>query len=369
MRRRTTGTALKATPLFAPLAALVALALTALALAGCNPNPVVVQRKPAATAVTPAESETPPVTGTTIKNGDGTFTLEFPLPGSAEGTSGRSLVNYEDVGELQSDADYYQMVLVDDTHTDTVDERGKIWASASASRNREDPTNNGVLRALVKENTTYHILFLHGKKAGSADPILLGSGYLRYHVGTTSDSVTIRMVPVLIDATVKAGSAKWAAIKNIAWVKAGNFDVTVSLFSRDASQDGKTAPHGNPLWPLRLAEARNNTAVWDQFTSDMPSGINRNSPQYGATVADGNWTGNYWEYDGEENVATHASLTNMSAPLKMASAKLEAKAAGYYSEGANTEVGASAKSTSTGLDTSGNTITGNTFTFSAFSSL
>jgi hypothetical protein len=350
-----------------PLVAFITLATT-IVLTGCNQNPVVVLRKPSVTATTPAEGETPPAVGTTSKNSDGTYTLEFPLPKSSVSNASRSLINYEDAAELEKSADYYQLVLVDDSYPDT------IWASADAARD-PDPAKNGILRVVVKENTAYHLLFLHGKKAGGANPTLLGSGYIKYQVGTTSDSVTIRMVPLLIDATVQgAGPIPWAGVKNIMWAKAESFNVTVNLFSRSANLDpGKPAPHGNALWPLRLAEARRNPAVWKQFQDDMTltgDGINEDSPQYPDNFAAGKWNDLYWRYDGEKNLNTDLPISYMSAPLKMESVGLSAKAAGYYSEGLTPSdpVAPDPKSAPAGVDASAKTITG-TFAFSGFNSL
>jgi hypothetical protein len=244
---------------------LVALALgvaLTVTLLGCNPNPAVVQRKPAAS--TSPTAETPPAEGTTVANDDGTYSLKFSLPDESAAAS-RSLINYDTIDAHVAAIDYYQLVLVDDT------DLTKIWASDSAVKTGE---STGYLSVVVRLGVTYHILFLHGLKTGTADPVLLSSGYLKYRVGDAVSlgiPVVIRMVPVLLDATItKANTpdAPWASIGNVAWVKDENFDVTLKLHSRFGTQESTGAgnkPHGNALWPLILAQERGTPALWNQF--------------------------------------------------------------------------------------------------------
>jgi len=117
MRRRVFGTTFSAI-------------FVAIALIGCA-NPTIVKKTPTEQAAVVAES--PPLVGTTVDNQDGTYSIEFPLPPSSGGKAslvdGRSLVNYENVADLQQAVNYYQLVLVDD------DEQDKIWASTSVTNN------------------------------------------------------------------------------------------------------------------------------------------------------------------------------------------------------------------------------------------
>jgi hypothetical protein len=155
----------------------IVLVAIGIALIGCA-NPALVQKaKEKPTTETPVESaeETAPLVGTVVKDSNGDYALEFPLPES----NGRSLVNYPNAVALQQDINYYQLVLVDDAEPE------EIWAASSIS---DTSHTNRALRVAIKLNTTYHLLLLHGYKDPNKPtdpPLLLGSGYIRYKIGTT----------------------------------------------------------------------------------------------------------------------------------------------------------------------------------------
>jgi hypothetical protein len=331
MTRRIFGRALKVIPA-------IIIAPIIIALIGCV-NPVVNTKKPIVKK-SAISAETLSLVGTTTDNGDGTYSLEFSLPESSGGKASladdRSLVNYESVEDprFMADINYYQLVLVDEgnafaTPAERTGLLAKIWASVSAIRVEGSP-DNGRLRVVVKPGNTYHILLLHGHKDTPADaseqPVLLGSGYIKYLVKTENNTVVIRMVPVLIDATIqKTGGTPWASVRNIAWVKDENFDVAIKLLSRAANQDGAgTDPHGNALWPLRLAEARNDPDVWEAFGTIA-------SPQYSPTKTEtgaGAWTGHYWTYDGTGGTPSVPADVSLAANEEQ-----KGSVALYYSEG------------------------------------
>jgi hypothetical protein len=324
----------------------VAVAST-IALIGCV-NPIAVPKSPAAEK--PAVvAETVPLVGTTTVIDKDNYALEFLLPESSDGKAsiadGRSLVNYEDTGDaFQKAIDYYQLVLVDDAAKD------KIWTSVSATGAAK------VLSVIVKPRAAYHFLLLHGHKGSDDTPVLLGSGYLKYKIVTGENTVIIRMVPMLIDATLK-GSAQWPITKNIGWVKNENFDVTIKLYSRSAGQDSTAAPHGNALWPLLLAQAAwSDSMVWDQFTQDMPAnGIDPESPSYHRD--EDNWSGLYWDYDGE----------TMTSPLNLAAATT-ATVTAYTSPRSSSDQAGTPQPQPDSIDSTGQTTTG-TLEYKTFTSL
>jgi hypothetical protein len=317
-----------------------------IARSGCA-NPVIVSKKVTdkSGSETPAiVAETPPLVGTIIQNADGTYSMEFPLPSSSR-SAGRSLVNYGGVAELQGDIDYYQLILVadgnafDEGNAERAAIRNQIWTSASN-------TSGNSLRVTVKLGETYHLLLLHGDKENPDDasetPLLLGSGYLKYKVTEGGKTVIIRMVPVLLDATVvKANTPAepWAGVGNIAWVKDEDFDVTVSLRSRTATQDtDSNAPHGNALWPLLLAEARGTTLWENNFKVDSDD-----SPEYASSLEESEslssssekrpWTGTYWFYDGVKDWSDNgATIATMPAKLSVTASQATASVSVYYSE-------------------------------------
>jgi hypothetical protein len=248
-----------------------------------------------------------PLTGHTSVNTDpdappNSYKLEFPLPekraAQSLSSNERSLVNYEQAGaDFMNDINYYQLIAVD------AEDSGNIWAMASWA---EAAGVTKRLSIVVMPDTTYHLLLLHGHKNIPTDPdetpVLLGSGYIKYKIKPeTSNQITIRMVPVLIDMEfiTTATDSSWTFTKNIAktiaWAKEGDFNVNINLRSRSAV--GDTAPHGNALWPLWLAEARDNPDAWERFYVEE-------SPQYKTSENDSDnlrsWEGTYWTYVGED---------------------------------------------------------------------
>jgi hypothetical protein len=104
------------------------------------------------------------------------------------------------------------------------------------------------------------------------------------------------------------------------------------MFSRSATQDSASAPHGNALWPLLLAQARGDATVWNQFTADMPFATDdeKKSPQY---TSSSDWLGNYWEYDGNVNVLdTSKTITGMTTPLTLKTPVDTGTVTAYFSE-------------------------------------
>jgi hypothetical protein len=359
MRRRGFGKALKAN--FS--AALVVTAIT-IALMSCS-NPIIVSQKP---VVATSAAETSPFVGTTIDNGDGTYTLEFSIPdrsvAQSVSASERSLVNYENAGDFEGVINYYQLIAVD--HTD----ENHVWAMSSV--NGAEGAGQR-LHVIVKPGETYHLLLLHGHKGTSDTPALLGSGYIKYRVLSGTNSIIVRMVPVLIDATITKTSAstEWAGIRNIAWVKDEAFDVAIKLFSRSAGQNNDPNPHGNALWPLLLAEARGTEAVWNKFKESMPfnafdssapNSVSKDSPQYSSTQSS-DWDGLYWTYTG-----TGETIPSMldSLTLKTPTSAETGTVAAYYSEGTTPAITHDAKVDANG--SSGTKTTG-TLKYAGFESL
>jgi hypothetical protein len=195
----------------ATLSAAVVVIAIGIALIGCA-NPVIVSKKPPTETPVVSAEEVAPLVGTTRDNGDGTYSLEFPLPESSVAQSvsmsGRSLVNYEDAGAgFVAAINYYQLIAVDDNE----EKRNLIWASSSVDGARGIGQK---LLIVVKPGETYHLLLLHGHKDSASDtPTLLGSGYIKYKVLSGANTIIIRMVPVLIDATITKTSdtTKWAS--------------------------------------------------------------------------------------------------------------------------------------------------------------
>jgi hypothetical protein len=191
-----------------------------------------------------------------------------------------------------------QLVLVDDAAPDT------LWDSASTATGES-------LSLPVNGGSTYHVLLLRGHKNdlsnASEIPVLLESGYIKYKAHSGNNTGIIRMVPVIVDAQLNNGL--WPVTKNIGWVKAAGFDVTVYLRSRSAGEDGNSAPHGNALWPLLLAQDRVGSTAWQQFQVAMPAGIDRDSPSY---ESDSSRTDTYWTYTGD-----NVSITGMPATLNL----------------------------------------------------
>jgi hypothetical protein len=258
-----------------------AVAITVM-LAGCS-NPLITRSSPETLVVT-KEADIPPMVGETVKGDDGKYTLRFNLPAATQPT--RSLVNFDPTKPINVEnlgVNWYQLITVD------ADAPDQILASSTG-------VSGGSLNVSVSPEKTYHILILHGHKEAPEDetsiPVLLGNGYIKYKIVEGDNIVLLRMVPVLIDVEFKTGSTLWAlsVSEKIAWAKSGNFNVTISMLSRLGGQDGGSAPHGNALWPLRLAEARKDSDVWAAFETGE-------SPQYNKSDSSA-WTGSYWSYDG-----------------------------------------------------------------------
>jgi hypothetical protein len=259
-----------------------AVAITVL-LAGCSSPLIIKSTTEPEPLVTTKEAEIQPMVGETVIDADGKYTLQFNLPAATQ--PARSLVNFDPTKPITVEnlgVNWYQLITVD------ADAPDQISASSTS-------TSGGNLSANVSPEKTYHILLLHGYKDETSIPVLLGNGYIKYKIVEGDNTVLLRMVPVLIDVEFKTDTTPatpWAlsVSEKIAWAKSGNFNVTISMRSRLASQDGDSAPHGNALWPLRLAEARGDVDVWAAFETGE-------SPQYDQND-NSTWTGSYWSYDG-----------------------------------------------------------------------
>jgi hypothetical protein len=240
--------------LIASLLAVVALA----SLMACQ-EPVMVSRKKVDDQTTTEPGETPESElgqippFSLVYDGKKTASLS---PFTTLASSARSLGGYDRDGVIALDGGtltYFQWVFMDEAKD------GDIYAFDFADNSISTAMN---LNAAVEPGHTYHVLLLAGYKPSSGDPTLLASAYTKFIANGSPGSLSLTLIPVVVDVKFTGGSdgarQPGRLAKTVGLDKEQTYTLEYFIGSSDkavATGDALKQATNDGLWPLKLASA------------------------------------------------------------------------------------------------------------------